>query len=131
MVNFRSVASVTNYGTLIEREKNENIYFGWKFKELLDNNETIRRDEKIFRERLKCLSDKSKFEILKLLKIKPLYGQEIAEKLDLTAATVSYHMNNLILSKLVYINKIENRVYYNLNNDEINKFLDKVKKELS
>ncbi|MPQ44750.1 winged helix-turn-helix domain-containing protein, partial [Clostridium tarantellae] len=95
MINFRSVHCMEDVRTLVKRKNKETIYFGWKFKELLDNNEIIKREEKILKEKLKCLSDKSKFEILKLLKNKPLYGQEIAHKLSLTPATVSYHMNNL------------------------------------
>ena len=72
-------------------------------------------------EKLKCLSDKSKYEILKMLNNEPMYGQQIAQKLNLTTATISYHMNALSLNKLVTINKKDNKAYYNINKEELNK----------
>ena len=56
---------------------------------------------------LKALSDKSKFDILHSLLIAPKYNLELAEELDLTAATVSHHMNVLLTNKLVDIEKKE------------------------
>ncbi|MFU7518015.1 ArsR family transcriptional regulator, partial [Clostridium sp. HCS.1] len=52
-------------------------------------------EEEVLLENLKCLSDKSQYEILKMLNIEPMYGQQIAVRLNLTTATIAYHMNTL------------------------------------
>ena len=49
----------------------------------------------------KNLADKTRFQILNLLKSGDLYGQEIAEKVGITLATVSYHMSFLLAANLV------------------------------
>ena len=75
----------------------------------------------------KALADKSKMEILRLLKTKPMYNQELAETLGLTAATVSYHMNALLACQFVTISKAEGRVYYHLNAVTLTSLLNQTK----
>jgi DNA-binding transcriptional ArsR family regulator len=79
---------------------------------------------------LKLLSDPSKFEILRYIKEKKAYGQEIAAELGLTTATISHHMNALMLQGLINIEKVDNRVYYQVNKDAINKLLEEAKHAL-
>lgn len=43
----------------------------------------------------KCLSDKSRLQILKSLAIEDMYAERLAERLDLTPATISFHMKKL------------------------------------
>ncbi len=73
--------------------------------------------------RLKALSDRSKLEILKSLKISPKYNLEIAESLGLTAATMSYHMGVLLTCGFVGIEKKDGKVYYHLEHENINKLI--------
>lgn len=61
---------------------------------------------------MKLLGDKSKFEILYMLKNQPQYNLEIAEKLHLTTATTSHHMNLLLTQGFVTIEKKDSKVYY-------------------
>ena len=68
---------------------------------------------------LKVLSDKSKFEILTLLKKKSMYGHELAKAMNLKTPTISYHMDALISGDLIHIRKENNRIYYSLNKEEI------------
>lgn len=77
---------------------------------------------------LKALADPSKLEILKILKTKDMYGQEIAERMKLKTPTISYHMETLVNLGLVTVNKESNRIYYGLNTDVLIAFLDAVKK---
>lgn len=79
---------------------------------------------------MKCLSDKSKLGILLLLKEKRMYGSELAEALNLTTATISHHMNILILLKLVFMEKEENKAYYQLNREGIQNIMEKIKEIL-
>lgn len=64
--------------------------------------------------KLKALSDKSKLEIISLLKAGPKYSLEIAEALKLTPATVSYHMGSLLECSMVVVEKKQGKVYYHL-----------------
>lgn len=74
--------------------------------------------------KLKALSDNSKLETIALLKKGPKYSSEIAESLNLTSATVSYHMSTLLEIGLVSVEKKQGKVYYNLNKIGIQKFID-------
>ena len=76
---------------------------------------------------LKCLSDNTKLTILQLLKNESLYGSQLAGKLDCTSANVSQHMNTLVNLGVVHIKKENNRVYFYLNKDAINGYLEAAK----
>lgn len=68
---------------------------------------------------LKAISDKSKFSIIKLLMEREMYGMEIAERLNLTTATISHHMSQLFLAEIVLMDKQEGKVYYKLNKETL------------
>jgi DNA-binding transcriptional ArsR family regulator len=76
---------------------------------------------------LKLLSDKSKFEILKFIKDKPAYGFEIANALNLSTSTISYHMNSLISERLVKMEKDATKIYYRVNRETIENLLAAIK----
>lgn len=80
---------------------------------------------------LKLLADKSKFQILSYIHDKAAYGSELAKHLNLTTATVSHHMNVLLVAGLVEVNHIENRVYYTANKEAIGEVLDYCKEILA
>ena len=73
---------------------------------------------------LKVLADESKLEILALLKERRRYGRELAKELDLTTATISHHMDILVGSGLVTLNKEMNRIYYEIDENAIRKLLE-------
>lgn len=73
---------------------------------------------------LKLLGDKSKFEILCLLKSHGRYNLEIAEELHLTAATASHHMSMLLTNHMVTVEKKDGRVYYQLNQDTLREIME-------
>ena len=72
---------------------------------------------------LKLLGDKSKFEILCLLKAHGRYNLEIAEELHLTPATASHHMSMLLTNHMVTVEKKEGRVYYQLNQETLREII--------
>ncbi len=77
--------------------------------------------KKAVRERLqkffKILSDKKRIDIIDTLGERPHYVHEIAERLDLTSATVSYHLNFLFELDLVENVRQDHRIYYSLNKE--------------
>jgi DNA-binding transcriptional ArsR family regulator len=72
----------------------------------------------------KALSDTNRIEILKLLLERPWFGQELAEKLNITPATVSYHMGFLQQIGAVTFKRADNRSYYLLNSSKLIKPLE-------
>ena len=72
---------------------------------------------------LKLLGDKSKFEILCLLKSHGRYNLEIAEELQLTPATASHHMSLLLSNHMVTVEKKDGRVYYQLNQETLREII--------
>lgn len=87
-------------------------YVGLFVKEIYQMMEQAKQARKNLLPCLKALGDKSKFDILLSLLKSPKYGVELAEALDLSAATVSHHMNVLLSQDLVTVEKREGRVYY-------------------
>lgn len=75
----------------------------------------------------KALSEKSKLEILLCLKESSRYNLEIAELVGLTPATVSHHMNALLASGFVELEKKDGKVYYRLAVDGVKRYLVGVK----
>lgn len=131
IIRFNSVSFVSTRNYVFNNKGREYMYFGWKFYELLCASTGSDNEEKVLIDRLKCLSDKSKFNIIKMLKKKSMFGQEIAAALSLTTATVSYHMNALIVAKLVYMEKVDNKIFYSVDKDTMKEFLRVLNKELN
>jgi len=75
----------------------------------------------------KLLSDKSKVDILELVSRKPYYGKELADALNLSTATISYHVNALLKANFLKAEIISNKVYYSINNEMIAAQLDGIK----
>ncbi len=72
---------------------------------------------------LKLFGDKSKFEILCLLKSHGRYNLEIAEALQLTPATASHHMSMLLTNHMVTVEKKDGKVYYQLNQETLREIM--------
>lgn len=68
-----------------------------------------------FPETFKALSDPIRRDILVLLRDGKKSAGEIAGRFELTAATISYHLNQLKKADLVTESKQKNFVYYELN----------------
>ncbi len=66
-------------------------------------------------ETLKAISDPIRRDILQMLKGGRKSAGEIAEKFDLTGATVSYHLSKLKSADLIAEQKYKNFIYYELN----------------
>lgn len=81
-------------------------------------------------DRLKSLSDQRRLEILKALKHTSMYGQELAELLKLSPATISHHMSTLVSAGFVSIDRKGSRTSYTLHRQNLKDFLDNLKKTL-
>ena len=72
---------------------------------------------------LKALGDASKFQILTRLREGAKYNLELAQELELSAATMSHHMSALLTCGLVRMEKREGRVYYTLEQQAMRRLL--------
>lgn len=63
----------------------------------------------------KCLSDKSRLQILKSLAIEDMYVERLAERLGITAPTVSFHLKKLADAGAVSSYKSQYYMMYSLN----------------
>ena len=64
---------------------------------------------------LKAISDPVRREILESLKEDKLTAGEIAQRFNLTNATMSYHLKELKKAELILETKVKNYRYYELN----------------
>lgn len=69
----------------------------------------------------KALSDKTRRQILMLLKSRPHTAGEIADQFSLTAATVSHHLSVLKAGGLVRSERRAQTIIYSMNTAEIKK----------
>ena len=74
-------------------------------------------------ETLKAISDPVRRDILQMLKGGKKSAGEIAEKFDLTGATVSYHLAKLKSADLIVEQKYKNYIYYELNSSVFEELL--------
>lgn len=78
----------------------------------------------------KLLSDKSKLEIMMSIKDQPAYGAQLSRQMNLTTATISYHMSALIQNGLVSVQRKENRIYYSMHKDKVKKIIQYIENVL-
>lgn len=95
------------------------VVLGFRTHEFFFQKETKDRVDRF----LKMLSDKRRVDIIKMLSYKPYYGYEIAAKLELTPATVNYHIGLLMDAGVLTFDREENKVYYTLNKEKIKELL--------
>lgn len=86
-------------------------------------------DETVF-EILKILSDKSRYDVLKYLVQTDMKSIEIANKLNISSAAVSFHIKKLLESHLLIASNIENsELKYKVNKELLKKVIDKFNKD--
>ncbi|WP_410768532.1 ArsR/SmtB family transcription factor [Fontibacillus sp. BL9] len=72
----------------------------------------------------KVLSDVKRIGIIRLLSERPWFGQELAEALDISPPTVSYHIGFLQQIGVVSFTRTDNRFYYSLDRSKLLKPLE-------
>lgn len=79
---------------------------------------------------LRVLADKTKYDIIRMLRSETLYAAQLAERTGLSSATISHHISQLTSLWLVSAVKDGTRVYYELNRDLLDAYLQKIKASL-
>jgi len=65
----------------------------------------------------KCLADKSRLQILRSLTLEDMDAERLAERLDLTPATISFHMKKLMEAGVVSSYKQQYYTFYTLHKE--------------
>lgn len=76
---------------------------------------------------VKALADEHRIAIIQLLSKEPLYGYELAQRLNLSSSTISHHLTTLSSFGFVHAVRRENKVYYEVQNNEIERFIGHLK----
>lgn len=79
----------------------------------------------------KNLGDRSRYEVLKLIALGQTSTKEIASSLGLTSATISYHINNLLTSKVIKMDKSDSRYSYVVNYELLEEVILALKEDLN
>lgn len=79
----------------------------------------------------KVISDKNRLEIIRLLSVRPWYGQELAKKLQLSPAAISYHMGFFYASDLVTLKRADQRGYFELDRQRLSFLFSLLEKALN
>jgi len=71
---------------------------------------------------IKAISDKKRIKIVKALNKESLCNNDLAELLDLTPATISYHISKLVREKIINVKKGEyNKIMYSIDEEQLKK----------
>ena len=72
----------------------------------------------------RALSDLTRIRILGLLGQRPMYGQELAQALDVTPPTISHHLQSLVMAGLVKVRREDNFRYYELDGEGLQRLAE-------
>lgn len=119
-----------NYPSLIINDIDDILYIfiGMSFEKVSDILNG-KGNEEILLNLLKTISDSSRFTILKALKNEELFGIELAEKLNLSNATISHHIALLTISDLISFDKRDGKAYYKLKKETLRNMINTIIKE--
>ncbi|NMA83688.1 MAG: winged helix-turn-helix transcriptional regulator [Epulopiscium sp.] len=111
----------------------ENKYIAWglkmeeAFKKMKEINEN-KTNERV--QIFKNLGDKTRYEVLKLIASGETSTKEIAKALDVSSATISYHISNLLTSKIIKINQSKGKNGYRIDYELLEEIIEGFKKDL-
>lgn len=72
---------------------------------------------------IKILSDENRIKTIEILNTTPCYGYELSQKLGISSSTMSHHLALLSGIGVILPVREENKVYYQVNKDNIRKLL--------
>lgn len=86
-------------------------------------------NEERFSEIVKCLSDTNRYKVLVELVKSHMKNKDIAEKIGITTAGVSFHTQKLINQRLLTFNEEDKNIKYNINKTLLRQVVDKLTKD--
>jgi len=86
---------------------------------------------KKIQKQMKLIADPTRMSILKMIYSNPMYGKELAEKLSLTTATVSHHLDQMNKEGLIHVERDKNTKYYSSNQRSLSTLMREINKYLT
>ncbi len=103
------------------------VIIGAGTKDILNNQSDNRKTDILF----SVLGDSKRLEILRLVSIRPWFSNELATHFGITPATMSYHLNKMVSSRILSIKPGNSRRYYYIvNKQELATYLQAAGREL-
>lgn len=120
------------YRISIISEKDYYMIWGLEMEKAFQQMEEI--NENKINERVqifKNLGDKTRYEVVKLISIGETSTKAIARILDVSSATISYHINNLLTSKVIKFDRSDNKYKYKVDYELLERAIDEFKEDLN
>src|SRR5690554_165515 len=126
------VSAVFPYALSFADRADCRIIWGMEMSEAFEKMHAINEDKTTQRVKIfKALGDKTRYEVLKLLAKGITSTKEIAEALDVSSATISYHINEFLTSGIIYFNKEKNQKSgYKVDYDKLETVIVELKNDL-
>ncbi len=116
---------VIAYNVLLE-ERTLTLVMGFGIRQLIRQH-----DEALELEVFKCLGDATKLKMIQLAAKEPLCAKDFTDRLGLTKATISHHINVLISLRILTLNLQEGKkLYYVTDKVMLNRFWDQFNQRL-
>lgn len=126
------ISAVESYSVLIYVSVKGNFtVWGFKFENIMRS--ILTQNENQLSERVllfKNLGDRTKYDCLRCIAEGMTSTKKIAEKLGVSSATISYHLNNLLTSKLIELEQKNGRYKHVVNNSFIEQCIEGLKEDL-
>lgn len=126
------VISIVNAYAVMLNAANEKPYISWGIKIESIFNAISEIEENRIQERVllfKNFGDKTRYEVIMNIAKGITSTKIIAKNLGVSSATVSYHLNNLVTAKVIYLKQHEGKYTYQVNRDFISKCIDDLKED--
>lgn len=126
------VSVVFSYAiSILPRGKESYIAWGIKMEDAFRQMKEINENKTNERVQIfKNLGDKTRYEVLKLIASGETSTKVIAETLGVSSATISYHINNFLTSKVIKMDKIYNKYGYVVDYELLERTIDEFKEDL-
>ena len=113
-------------------DKDKYIAWGLSMEEAFKKMQEINENKIIERVQIfKNLSDRTRYEVLKLIASGETSTKEIANALGVSSATISYHINNFLTSKVLKLDKSNNKFGYVVDYNLLKETIEGFKKDLN
>jgi len=107
------------------------IYWGIEVENVFDKLKEAEDSALVNRiQTFKNLGDKTRYEVLKCIASGMQSTKEIASKLGVSSATISYHLSHLTTSKLIKLSREDGKYISQINQEWIESCFDALKKDL-
>lgn len=126
------VSLVLSYSLLLNVLKNKSILtWGLRMSDAFKQMKEISEDRLNKRVQIfKNLGDKTRYEVLKYIAAGESSTKLIAEALNVSSATVSYHISNFLTSKVIKVDRSKQKYGYILDYELIEKTIQELKEDL-